>query len=132
MGKAINMYPNLRHETQFRLNKIIKVKYYFISEIWKRKTISRRLAKYISIFGYFDKALIVLSAISGGLSIISFSRLFGAPEEIASVSFTFAFSLTTGIIKKLLEITRKKRKKHNKIVMLARSKLNNIESTIKR
>ena len=109
MGKAINMYPYLRHETQFRSNKIIKVKYYFISEIWKRKKISRRLIKYISIFGYFDKALIVLSVVGGGLSIISFSRIFGAPEEIASVSFSFAFSLTTGITKKLLEITRKKK-----------------------
>ena len=37
------------------------------------------------------------------------------------------FSLTTGIIKKLLKITRKKKKNHNKIVMLAKSKLNNIE-----
>ena len=38
------------------------------------------------------------------------------------------FSLTTGIIKKLLKITRKKKKKHNKIIVLAKSKLNSIET----
>ena len=43
-------------------------------------------------------------------------------------SFSLAFSITTGIVKKLLKTTRNKKKKHNKIVMLARSKLNSIES----
>ena len=38
------------------------------------------------------------------------------------------FSLTTGIIKKILHVTRKKKKKHNKIIMLATSKLNSIET----
>ena len=40
------------------------------------------------------------------------------------------FSLTTGIAKKLLNITRKKKKKHDKILMLAKSKLNSIETLI--
>ena len=40
------------------------------------------------------------------------------------------FSLTIGIIKKVLNITRNKKKKHNKIVMLAKSKLNSIETLI--
>ena len=38
--------------------------------------------------------------------------------------------MSTGIIKKLLKATRNKNKKHNKTVMLARSKLNSIESKI--
>ena len=53
----------------------------------------------------------------------SFASVTGAPIGIASTSFSFAFSLTTGIIKKLLKISRNKKKKHNKIVMLTRSKL---------
>ena len=40
------------------------------------------------------------------------------------------FSLATGITKKLLKITRNKKKKHNKILMLAKSKLNRIESLV--
>ena len=53
-----------------------------------------------------------------------------APVGIASVSFTLIFSLTTGIIKKLLSITRNKKKKHDKILMLAKSKLNSIETLV--
>ena len=53
----------------------------------------------------------------------------GAPVEIASASFNLIFSLTTGIIKKLLSITRNK-KKHDKILMLAKSKLDSIETLV--
>ena len=52
----------------------------------------------------------------------------GAPVGIASASFTLIFSLTTGIIKKLLRITRNKNKKHDKILMLAKGKLDSIET----
>ena len=74
--------------------------------------------------------LIVLSAKTGGVSIISFTSVIGAPVGIASASFTLVFSLTTGIIKKLLSTTRKKKKKHDQILMLAKSKLNNIATLI--
>ena len=47
-----------------------------------------------------------------------------------SGSFSLTFSVFKGIIKKLLKTTSNKKKKHNKIVMLARSKLNSIESKI--
>ena len=53
-----------------------------------------------------------------------------APVGIASASFTLLFSLTTGIVTKLLSITRNKKKKHNKILMLATSKVNSIETLI--
>ena len=56
------------------------------------------------------KTLIVLSATSGVISIIYFASVTGVPARLASASFTLAFSLTTGIIKKLLKITRKKNK----------------------
>ena len=54
----------------------------------------------------------------------------GALVGIASASFTLMFSLTTGIIKKLLSITRNKKKKHGKIFMLAKSKLDSIDTLI--
>ena len=80
---------------------------------------SNKLSKYIAAFGYIDKTLIVLSATSGGISIISFTSVIGVPPGLASASFTLVFSLTTRIIKKLLKVTRTK--KHNKTVMLAKS-----------
>ena len=58
-----------------------------------------------------DKILVVLSATTGGVLIISFSSVIGAPVGTASASFTLIFSLTTEIVKKLLNITRKKKKK---------------------
>ena len=73
---------------------------------------NKRVSKYIAAFDYFDKTLMVLSAKSVGISIISFSSIIGVPVGIASESFTLVFSLTTGIINKLLKITRNKKKKH--------------------
>ena len=56
------------------LNKI-KLEDYFNSEIQKRKAISKTLGKYITVFDYIDKALIVLSATSRGISVTSFVSL---------------------------------------------------------
>ena len=74
--------------------------------------------------------LIVLSATTWGISIISFTTTIGAPVGIASASFTLIFSITTGIIKKLLSTAIKKKKKHDQILMLAKSKYNSIGALI--
>ena len=91
---------------------------------------TKRLSKYIASFDYFDKSLIVLSVTTGSISIASFATVIGAPVGIVSASFSLAFSIFTGIVKKLLKTTRNKKKKHNKTVMSARSKLSSIESKI--
>ena len=91
---------NLPEETKFRLSQIIGIEDYFHQEINQRKSCSKKLSKYVTAFDYIDKILIVLSATSSGVSIISFTSIIGAPVGIASASFTLIFSLTTGIIKK--------------------------------
>ena len=88
---------------------------------------SERLRKYIASSEYFDKPLIVLSVRTGSISIASFSAVIGAPVGIVNARFSLAFSIFTGILKKLLKTTRNKKKKY---VMLARSKLNSIQSKI--
>ena len=98
------------NQTKFRSDEISKIENYFIEEINQRKSCSKKLNKNVAVFYYIDQALIVLSATSGGVSIISFTSIVAAPVGIASASFTLFFSLTTGITKKLLNITRKKRK----------------------
>ena len=90
----------------------------------------KKLSKYIADLDYFGKALIVLSATSGGRSVISFTSVIGISVRIASASLSLIFSLATGIIKKVLKITRNKKKKHNKVVMPAKIKLNSIEVLI--
>ena len=74
--------------------------------------------------------LVVLSATSRLISIIYFLSVIGGPVGIASASFSLEFSLTTGIIKKLLKITRNKNNKHDKFLNLTRSKLNSIEKLV--
>ena len=120
---------NLTEQTKFQLDEISKIENCFHQEINQRKTCSKELSKYATAFDYIDKVLIVLSATSGGVSIILFTSVNGAPVGIASASFTLVFSLTTGIIKKLLN-TKNKKKKHDKILLLAKSKLNSIEILI--
>ena len=98
--------------------------------IIKKKLYSKKLSKYVTIFDYMDKILIVLSAASSGVSIISFISIIGVPAGIASASFTLIFSITAGIIKKLLSTIIKKKKNHDQILMLAKSKYNSIEAVI--
>ena len=79
---------------------------------------SKRLSKYITFFDYFDKSLIILSVTNGSISITSFANVIGATVGIPSASFSLAFSISTGIVRKLFKTTRNKKKKYNKIVML--------------
>ena len=120
----------LSDQTKFRLYEIKKIENYFINEINERESYSKKLNKYVTIFDYIDKILIVLSATSSGVSIISFTSIIGVPAGIASTCFTLIFSITAGIIKKLLSTTIKKKKKHDQILMLAKSKHNSIETLI--
>ena len=121
---------DLSEQTKFRLDEISKIENYFIEEINQRKSCSKKLSKYVAAFDYIDKILIVLSAATGGVSIFLFTSIVGASVGITSASFTLIFSLTTGINKIFLSTTRKKKKKHDKILMLAKSKLSSIETFV--
>ena len=123
---------NLSEQTKFRLSQIIRIENYFYLEINERKSCIKKLNKYITVFEYIDKILIILSATSGGVSIISFVNIVAVTvgNANASASFTLIFSIGKGIIKTLLETIRNKKKTHDKIHMLAESKLNSIEKLI--
>ena len=85
----------LSDQTKYRLYEIKKIENYFINEINERESYSKKLNKYVTIFDYIDKILIVLSATTGGISIISFTSTIGVPVGIESSSFTLIFSITT-------------------------------------
>ena len=114
---------DLSEQTKFRLDEISKIQNYFIEVINQRKSCSQKLSKYVTTFDYINKLLIVLTT-NVGVPIISFTSIIGAPVGIASAIFTLIFSLTTGIVKKLLNITRKKRK--SMIKFLCSLKVNSI------
>ena len=101
--EAPNIYPNLIDQQQFRLNKINKVKYHFVAEIKYRELMSKTLSKYIASFDYCDKS-------SGSISVASFATIIGTPIGKASAVFSLAFSISTGIVKKLLKTKQKKEK----------------------
>ena len=121
---------NLSEQTKFWLSEITETENCFYHEINDRKSYIRKLNKYITIFEYIAKILIILNATRGEVSIISFISIVGVPVGIASARFTLIFSIAKEIIKILLKITRNKNKMHDKVLMLAESKLNSIEILI--
>ena len=120
----------LKDLTKYRLDEINIMKEYFNTEIKKKKDIIKKISKYIVAFDYADKVFITLSASFGTLSIASYATVVGIPAGIAGASLTLIFTVTTGVIKTLLNITRRKKKKHNSIIALAKRKLNIIENLI--
>ena len=125
-----NSVEDSLNNQEFKLNKINEIEDYFVAEIKERELTSKTLSKYIASFDYFGKSFIVLSTTSGSISVASFAAVIGTPVGIASASLSLTFSLSTGLAQKLLRTIRNKKKKHNKIVKLARSKLKSIESKI--
>ena len=121
----------LTDQTKFKLYEIKKINNCFVNDINQQKAYSKKLSRYVTIFDYIDKILIVLSATTSDVSIISFtSTTIG--ESVVSGSFTLIFSLTTGIIKKLLDMTINKKKKHDQLLMLAESRFNSIKTLVSR
>ena len=105
----------------YRLNEINKIKEYFDNEIKEKKDIIKKLNKYMISFDYLDKIFIALSASFGTLSIASHATVVGLPVGIAGSSLTLIFTISTGINKSLLKVTKKRKKEHNKIISLAKS-----------
>ena len=115
---------------KYRLDEINKIRDHFNNEIKERKDIIKKLNKYIVSFDYLDKILIALSASFGTLNIASYASVVGTPAGIAGSSLTLIFTIGTGISKSLLKVTKKRKNKHNKIIALAKNKLNTIDTLL--
>ena len=112
---------------KYRFDEINKIRDYFDNEIKEGKDIFKKLNKYLVSFDYLDKIFITLSASFGTLSIASYASVVGIPAGITGASLNLVFTLGTGISKSLLNLTKKRKKKHNKIIALAENKLNTID-----
>ena len=115
---------------KYRLDEINKIRDYFNNEIKERKDIIKKLNKYFVSFDYLDKTFIALSASFGTLSIASYASAVGTPSGIAGSSLTLIFTISMGISKSLLKVTKDRKKKHNEIIALAKSKLSDIETLL--
>ena len=82
---------NLTDQTKYRLNEITKIENYFDQEINESKTSGKKLSKYVAAFDYIDKVLIVLSTTSGGICIMSYASVVGAPIGITGANLLYFF-----------------------------------------
>ena len=115
---------------KYRLDEINKIKEYFDNEIKERKDIIKKLNKCLVSFDYLDKIFITLLASFSTLSIASCATVSDLPVGIAGSSLTLIFTIGTGINKLLLRVTKKRKKKHNKIIALTKGKLNMIDTLL--
>ena len=125
----MNNIIELTNVNKYRLVEINKIKD-FNSEIKERKDMIKNLYKYLVSFDYLDKIFIALSASFCTLSIASYASVVGTPAGIAGSSLTLIFTIGTGISKSLLTVTKKRKKKHNKIIALAKNKLTTIDTLL--
>ena len=126
----MNNIIELTNVNKYRLDEINKIRDYFNNEIKERKNIIKKLNKYLVSFDYLDKIFITLSASFGTLSIASYASVVGTPAGIAGSSLTLIVTVGTGIRKSLLKVTKKRKKKHNNIIALAKNKLNTIDTLL--
>ena len=80
------------------------------------------------VLNYIEHSLIATSTSTGCVSFSDFGSLVGISIGIASSTIGLKVCVITAGIKKYKSIIKKKRKKDDKIVSLAKSKLNNIEA----
>ena len=119
--------PEENMNQEFRLKKIDEIRNYLIEEINRNELMSKKHKKPCRVLNYIDHSFIVISTITGCVSISAFASLVGIPIGITSSETELKTSVITAGIKKYKSmIKKKKKKKHDKIVLLAKSKLNSI------
>ena len=114
----------------FRLKNIDEIRNYLIEETNQNEFLTRKHKKVCRVLNYIDHSLIAISLITGGVSISVFASLVVIPIGITNSAIGLKICVITTGIKKDKSIITKKRTKHDKIVLLAKSKLNSIEVLI--
>ena len=127
--KTRNYFKNISEEN-ISLKNIDETRNYFFEKIKQNELITKKRKKARTTLNYIEHFLILASAITGCISVSTFSSLIGIPIGITSSAIGLNIFVITAGIKKYKSIIKKKKKKHDKIVLLAKSKLNKIEVLI--
>ena len=122
--------PEEKTNQEFRLKKIEEIRNFLIEEINRIELMCKKHKKVCRVLNYIDHSLIVISTITGCVSISAFASLVGIPVGITRSAIGLKICAITAGIKKYNSINKKKKKKHDKIILLAKSKLNSIEVLI--
>ena len=115
---------------EFRLKNIDAIKKHFLEEIKQNELMSRKHKKVCAALNYMEHFLILASKITGCISISAFASLIGLPIGIRSSVIGLKICAITAGIKKCKSIIKKRKKKHDQTVLLAKCKLNKIEVLI--
>ena len=115
---------------EFRLKNIDRTRNYLIEEINRNELMNKKHKKVCTNLDYIEHFLILGSTITGFISISAFVSLVGIPIGITSSAIELKICAINAAIKKYKSIIKKKKKKHDKIVLLTKSKLNSIEFLI--
>ena len=120
----------LEDQSNYRLSEISKVKYYFNEEILYQQSLTNKLSKYLTVFDYLNKILTVALTVFSSTNI--FVHVKGKKKLVGLITsiFSLLFSLSFGIVIKLKQETKLRKKKHNGLLYLAKNKLDFIEMLI--
>ena len=120
---------NIEHQSNYRLCEISQIKNHFSEEIQYQQSLTNKLSKYLTAFDYSNKILNLALTVFSGTNVFSNVNNKQLLGLITSV-FSLSFSLFFGIIIKLQQETKLRKKKHNKLMYLAKNKLDCIEMLI--
>ena len=112
------------------MKNIDETRNYLIEEINRNELMSKKHKKVCTTLNYIEHFLILASTITGCISISAFVSLLGIPIGITNSAIGLKICAITVGIKKFKSIIKKKKKKHDKIVLLAKAKLNSMEPLI--
>ena len=115
---------------EFRLKNIDETRNYFVEEIKQNELTSKKLRKFCRTLNCIEQFLILAYTITGCVSISAFTFLIDISIGISSSAIGLKICVITAGIIKYKSIIKKKKKKHNKLVLLTKSKLNSIEVLI--
>ena len=117
-------------EKDFRLKKIDEARNCLVEKIERNELVSKKHKKVCTTLNHIEHLLILDSAVTGCVSISAFASLFGIPGGIASSAVGLKICAITAVVKKYKSIIEKKKKKHDKIKLWAKTKLNRTEVLI--
>ena len=115
---------------KFRLKSIDETRNYFLEEIKQNELMSRKYKKVCKTLNYIEHSLILVSTITGCILISAFASLIGIAIGITNSAIGLKVFAIAAVIKKYKSIIKKKKEKHDKTVLVAKSKLNSIEFLI--
>ena len=96
----------------------------------KNELMSKNHEKVCMALNYTEHFLILASAITGFVSISAIASLLGIPIRNTNSAIGLRIFTITASIKKYKSTVKKKKKKHDKIVLSAKTNLNSIELLI--